>query len=102
MNSAFNTPLENNSDQSDLETDSNHESDTESGSSNSEPSVHIEFMSENPEDLRKYFRQLFDQLSNIETYNKLMYILHELGRKKCLSKEECVSMNKYLQVKIGI
>ena len=86
-------------DLSDSERDSNQsEMETDSESSDD-----VEFMPDNPEDLKKCFRQLFYKLhGNIDIYNKLVCILDELERMNCLTKEECNYMNKHLQEKMNI
>ena len=73
----------------------------ESDSDESEPES-VDFMPDNPEDLKKCFRQLFYKLhDNIYIYKKLVHILDELKRMSCLTKEECDFMNKHLQKEIG-
>ena len=63
----------------------------------------VEFLSDNPEDLKKTFKLLFNKLHrNIDIYNKLVFILAELERKNFLTKEECKAMNKCLQDKINM
>ena len=58
-----------------------------------------EFVSDNSEDLKKQFRELFD---NIGVYNKLVFMLDELKSMGCLIEEECNAMNKCLQEKMGV
>ena len=85
--------------------DVEQESDTDMDMSDSEEkeSSDVEFMPENPEDLKKQFRQLFNKLhENIGIYNKLVFMLDELKRMGCLTKEECNAMNKCLQEKMGV
>ena len=80
------------------------ESDSEENeSSESELSEDVEFMPDNPKELIESFRKLYKKFHyDIETYNKLVLMLDEMERMKCLSKEECNAMNEHLQKKIGI
>ena len=81
--------------QSDLESE-----ESDSDESNAES---VEFMPDNPEDLKKRFRQLFYKLhDNIDIYNKLVYILDEMKRINYLTKEECDLANKCVQEKMNI
>ena len=74
-----------------------------SDSEDKESDLDDEFMPDNPDDLKKEFKQLFNKLhNNVEIYNKLVFMLDELKRMNCLTKEECNAMNKCLQEKIGI
>ena len=74
-----------------------------SDSKEQESDLDDEFMPDNPEDLKKEFKQLFNKLhNNVEIYNKLVFMLDEMKRMNCLTKEECNAMNKCLQEKIGI
>ena len=74
-----------------------------SDSTDKESDLDDEFMPDNPDDLKKEFKQLFNKLhNNVEIYNKLVFMLDELKRMNCLTKEECNAMNKCLQEKIGI
>ena len=87
-----------------LKSDS-EETDSEENDESSEDEV--EFMSDNSEELRESFRNLYEKLHrnldhNIEIYNKLELMLNELERMGCLTKEECNSVKKCLQEKMGI
>ena len=58
-------------------------------------------MPENPEELKEAFRNLYKKFRrDIEMYDKLVLMLDELQRMKCLTKEECNAMNEHLQNKI--
>ena len=88
---------------------SNHESESDSdmeiSDSEENESIHpdVEFMPDNPEELKKRFKQLYNKLHhNIDIYNELVFILDELERMNCLTGEECNAMNKCLQEKMGI
>ena len=60
-----------------------------------------EVMPENPEELKEAFRNLYKKFRrDIEMYDKLVLMLDELRRMKCLTKEECNAMNEHLQNKI--
>ena len=85
---------------------SEEESESDSNTSDSEEKEsdpEVQFMPDNPEDLKKYFRLLFNKLhDNVDIYNKLVFMLDELERMGCLTKEECNAMNKCLQEKLNI
>ena len=90
---------------SDLLLDSEPDSDSESDSEGSvaEVSNDIEFMPDNPEELKAAFRSLYQKVhNNTKNYNKLVLMLDELQRMKCLTKEECNGVKVHLQEKIGI
>ena len=79
------------------------DTDTEESDSEEESDMEIEFMPNNPEDLKREFKRLYKKLEKLEDiYDKLVYMLDELKRMKCLTKEECDAMNKCLQEKVGI
>ena len=90
------------------ETDSDSEMDSmeSSESSDSEGELSqddVEFMPNNVEELKEAFRDLFNKLhGNIGIYNKLVFMLDELKRMGCLTKEECNAMNNCLQEKMNI
>ena len=89
--------------QSDLEAEGTDSDESEGSDSDEIDAESVEFMPDNPEDLKKCFRELFYKLhGNIGIYNKLVYILDELKRMSCLTKEECDFMNKHLQEKMNI
>ena len=90
---------------SDLLLDSEPDSDSESDSEGSvaEVSNDIEFMPDNPEELKAAFRSLYQKVhNNTKNYNKLVLMLDELQRMKCLTEEECNGVKVHLQEKIGI
>ena len=80
------------------------ESDDEDETTSSEEDSHnIEVMPDNPDDLKKMFGDLFKKLhNNMNIYNKLVFLLDELKRMDCLTKEECNAINGILQEKVGI
>ena len=58
-------------------------------------------MPDNPEGLKEAFRNLYWKFRrDIEMYNKLVLMLNELERMKCLTKEECNAVNEHLQKKL--
>ena len=58
-------------------------------------------MPDNPEELKEAFRNLYKKFRrDIEMYDKLVLMLDELQRMKCLTKEEYNAMNEHLQNKI--
>ena len=62
-----------------------------------------EYMVDNPEDLKKALKNLYNKfLHNIEIYNKLEKMLDKMERTNCLTTEECKAMNESLQNKIAI
>ena len=86
---------------SDAETDS--ASDSNSEASDADIFEDIEFMPDNPNELKAAFRNLYRKVhNNTENYNKLVLMLDELQRMKCLTKEECNGVQVHLQEKIGI
>ena len=86
---------------SDAETDS--ASDSNSEASDADISEDIEFMPDNPKELKAAFRNLYRKVhNNTENYNKLVLMLDELRRMKCLTREECNGVKDHLQKKIGI
>ena len=96
------TPDPTDMDTSDEESESDSDMDI-SDSTDKESDLDDEFMSDNPKDLKKEFKQLFNKLhNNVEIYNKLVFMLDEMKRMSCLTKEECDAMNKCLQEKMGI
>ena len=92
---------ETDSEASDAETDSASDSDSEA--SDAEISKDIEFLPDNPKELKAAFRNLYQKVhNNSENYNKLVLILDELQHMKCLTREECNGVKVHLQKKIGI
>ena len=86
---------------SDAETDS--ASDSNSEASDADISEDIEFMPDNPKELKAAFRNLYRKVhNNTENYNKLVLMLDELRHMKCLTREECNGVKDHLQKKIGI
>ena len=64
--------------------------------------IDYEVMPDNPEELKKAFRKLYKKFRrDIEIYNKLVLMLDELERIKCLTKEECNAVKNHLEKKIG-
>ena len=62
-----------------------------------------EVMHDNLEDLKKACRDLYMKLhDNNKNYNKLVLMVDELRKRGCLTKEDCKTMNKHLQEKVGI
>ena len=61
----------------------------------------VEVMPDNTEELKEAFRNLYKKFRrDIEMYDKLVLMLDELQRMKCLTKEEYNAMNEHLQNKI--
>ena len=93
--------IEEKSDSSDVDQES--DTDMEMPDSEEKESSDVEFMPDKPGDLKKQFRKLFYKLhDNIGIYNKLVFMLDELKRMRCLTNEECNAMNKCLQEKMGV
>ena len=60
-------------------------------------------MPDNPEELKAAFRNLYQKVhNNTKNYNKLVLMLDELQRMKCLTEKECNGVKVHLQEKIGI
>ena len=92
--------IEGNSDSEDSDESTYESEHMETDQSTSEnESDDNEFMADNPTQLMKASRKLYEKLQhNLETYNNL---LEEMHRMNCLSKE-CNSLNEHLQKKMGI
>ena len=79
----------------DLETDSDSESYSEKSDTEDNG-----FKPGKAEELKAAFRTLYKKFRpDIEMYNKLVLLLDELERMKCLTKEECNAVNEHLQKK---
>ena len=86
---------------SDSEPDADSECDSEE--SVAEVSNDIEFMPDNPEELKGAIWNLYQKVhNNTKNYNKLVLMLDELQRMKCLTEKECNGVKVHLQEKIGI
>ena len=91
---------------SDIEMNSDSETDLDPGSESENESTDSS-ISDDPEDLKMYFRKLFYKLHrnidhNIELYNKLVFMLNEMETMNCLTEEECNAMNECLRNKMRI
>ena len=79
------------------------ESSSENESESDDMEMDYEFMPDNPDQLKKAFKNLYEKLQhNMDTYNKLVLMLDELHRIDFLTREECEGMKDHLQKKIGI
>ena len=86
---------------SDLAADIEMKSDSEDSDETEEEQIDYEVMPDNPKELKEAFRKLYFKFRrDIDMYNKLVLMLDELKRMKCLTQEECNSMNKHLQNKL--
>ena len=94
----------NDNDSTDSESEDNSENmKNENRSTDSE----LDSIPDNPEDMKKCFRILFNELHynidrNVDIYNKLVFMLDELDTMNCLTEEESNAMNKCLSDKMRI
>ena len=84
-----------------IKSDSEDSSEDETEGEEEEEEMDYEVMPDNPKDLKEAFRNLYWKFRrDIEMYNKLVLMLDELKRMKCLTQEECNAVNDHLQNKL--
>ena len=85
----------------DLEVEMKSDSEESTSSEDEITDEEVEVMPDNPEELKEAFRNLYKKFRrDIEMYDKLVLMLDELQKMKCLTNEECNAMNEHLQNKI--